>query len=196
MTFLKRYALWILTFLGFPLGSLAAVTIAGSITSLGKGALAGLISGAVLGLAQWLVLRPRGISAYWIAATAAGMAVGTGIAAAITDSGTTTGDLVIRGAISGAAVGIAQAFMLRTRLAILWPITLAATWALAWLITANVIVDKERGYVTFGASGAITATAIAGLVLYGIIRPDFRASSTATDRAIIASAAGVSGGSK
>ncbi len=174
MTFLKRYALWLLTFLGFPLGSLAAVTVVGSITGALTGLLAGAISGAVLGTAQWLVLRPRGISAVWILVTAIGMAAGSSLAALVTSAGTDTGDLVVRGLVSGVVVGLAQAFVLRTRLAALWPVVVGGTWALAWLITANVIVDKERGYVTFGASGAITATAICGLVLYGIIRPDFR----------------------
>ena len=43
--------------------------------------------------------------------------------------------------------------------------TTSAAWALGWLTTANVIVDAERGYVTFGASGALIVTVITGLVL-------------------------------
>lgn len=196
MTFLKRYALWLLTFLGFPLGSLAAVTVAGSITGAVSGLLAGAISGAVLGTAQWLVLRPRGISVVWILATAAGMAVGSGLAALVTSAGTDTSELVIRGAISGAVVGLVQAFVLRPRLAALWPVVVSATWALAWLITANVIVDKERGYVTFGASGAITATAICGLVLYLVIRPDFRGSASPASAAAPAGDEVAAGGAR
>jgi hypothetical protein len=196
MTFLKRYALWLVTFVGFPLGSLAAVTIVGSITSTVTGLLAGLISGALLGTVQWLVLRPRGISPLWIALTSVGMGVGSGLSAAITSAGTSTGDLVLRGLISGAVVGIAQAFALRGRLVLLWPVTVSATWALAWLITSNVIVDKDRGYVTFGASGAITATAICGLVLYGILRPDFRAATPGPQSSSVPAGHSATGGAR
>jgi hypothetical protein len=196
MAFVKGYALWLVTFVGFPLGGLAAVTFVGSITSTVTGFLAGLISGTILGTAQWLVLRPRGISPLWIAVTSVGMAVGSGLATAVTSAGTSTGDLVLRGLISGAVVGIAQAFALRARLVYLWPMTVSATWALAWLITSNVIVDKDRGYVTFGASGAIIATAICGLVLYGILRPDFRSATSGPQSASVPAGHSASGGAR
>jgi hypothetical protein len=38
-------------------------------------------------------------------------------------------------------------------------------WAAGWAITANVIVDAESGYVTFGLSGALLVTIVTGIVL-------------------------------
>ena len=35
-----------------------------------------------------------------------------------------------------------------------------ATWALAWFISASVIVDAESSYAIFGSTGAIAATTL------------------------------------
>jgi hypothetical protein len=38
-----------------------------------------------------------------------------------------------------------------------------------WLITANVIVDAERGYFTFGISGPLLVTVATGLTLRWVL---------------------------
>ena len=61
---------------------------------------------------------------HWIAATAIGIMVGLGVGAATVDYATSLAALVIQGAISGLAVGAAQAVVLRPRLgrlALAWP---------------------------------------------------------------------------
>lgn len=45
------------------------------------------------------------------------------------------------------------------------------SWAAGWLVTTNVIVDAENGYVAFGSSGALMATTVTGLVLRRIFGP-------------------------
>jgi len=51
----------------------------------------------------------------------------------------------------------------------LWTVTVGALWALGWTVTANVIVDADRGYVAFGSSGALVVTVITSLVLRRIL---------------------------
>jgi hypothetical protein len=75
--------------------------------------------------------------------------------------------LVVAGLVAGAAVGLGQGFGFHRgwRVTALWTVTVGASWALGWAITANVIVDADRGYVAFGSSGALMVTVITGLVL-------------------------------
>lgn len=169
-TFLR----WLATFLAFPIGSLLAVTVVGSVDGPVPAAIGGAIAGAVLGAAQWLALRPGGLSPWWIAVTSAALAVGTAAGVAVTGGGTSPAALTALGAIAGATVGLAQGLFQAARghslaAAGLWTIAVAATWALGWLITSRVIIDAERGYVTFGSSGAIVATALTGLVVRRLI---------------------------
>ena len=103
---LKR---WLPTFLAFPLGGLLAFETVGSATDPATAAAAGLLAGAVIGAGQWLALRDHGIDRRWPLVTAAAMAAGSALAAAATGSGTDTSDLVLTGAVAGAAVGAAQA---------------------------------------------------------------------------------------
>jgi hypothetical protein len=44
-----------------------------------------------------------------------------------------------------------------------------ASWTLGWIMTSFVIVDLDRGHFVFGASGAIVATVITGVVLRAIL---------------------------
>jgi len=156
---------WAFTIVAFPLGGLAAVQVGSTQVGFLSAALSGLVAGAVLGTAQWLALRPA-VSAYWIAATAAGLAVGAGLGATVTAQ-TSAGALVVYGLVAGAVTGAAQASLLRRGVAkaALWMLVVAASWAAAWFITAAVIVDEQRGYVTFGLSGAALVTVATGLTL-------------------------------
>jgi hypothetical protein len=157
---LKR---WLPTFLAFPVGGFVAFEALGSVTGAGTAAAAGLLAGAVIGAGQWLALRDEGIDARWPLVTAAAMAAGSALAATITGAGTEVSDLVLTGAVSGAAVGTAQAALLGRPQ---WAAVTAATWALAWLISAGVLAQQaDEGFVVFGSSGALVATVLTGLAL-------------------------------
>src|SRR4051794_10577431 len=78
----------------------------------------------------------------WIAATAIGMAAGLAAGAALVDYGTDRKDVVLIGAVTGAAVGGLQALVLakhRVPRAYLWALANPPAWALGWLITSYVI---------------------------------------------------------
>ncbi|MGJ0223782.1 hypothetical protein ACQUZK_10305, partial [Streptococcus pyogenes] len=50
-----------------------------------------------------------------------------------------------------------------------WAATVGAGWALAWLTSWSIGVDVDRAYHSFGASGALVATAVTGLVLRALL---------------------------
>jgi hypothetical protein len=159
MTF-KR---WLPTFLVFPIGGLLAFETVGSVTNAGTAAVAGLLAGAVIGAGQWLALRGHGIDRRWPLVTAAAMAAGSALAAAATGAGTDVSDLILTGAVAGAVVGAAQAALLNRPH---WAAITAASWALAWLISAGVLAQQaDEGFVVFGSSGALVATVLTGLAL-------------------------------
>jgi hypothetical protein len=162
---------WLPTFLAFPVGGYLAIETIGSRVDPLSAAAGGLVVGALIGAGQWLALRPGRIGRRWAAYTAVAAAGGTALAAAVAGTGTGLGDLALNGLITGAAVGAAQSALLgRAALArVAWTAVTAASWALGWLVTGNVIVDAERGHHAFGSSGAIVATVVTGLALRRIL---------------------------
>src|SRR5215207_10887229 len=140
----RFWAGWGLAFIGFPLGGLAATALVGGVTTPLEGVIGGAATGAVIGLAQWLVLRRRlALTPWWIAATAAGMAAGLGLGIALLGIDTAGITLPLRALVTGAGIGIAQFAILRgssTR-AIVWPLIVAGSWAIGWLVTRAAGID-------------------------------------------------------
>ena len=169
----RWYALWMLTFLGFPAGGASAILLFGSVDGALSGALAGGVAGAIVGAGQWMVLRRHpGVSAAWIAVTAAGLALGDGFGAAITGAGTGIGGLLVTGLVCSVAVGTFQWIVLRriVRGAGIWPMVVAVAWPLGWTVTWAVGVDVERGYAVFGSTGALVFAAITGAAMLLVLR--------------------------
>jgi hypothetical protein len=162
---------WLPTVIAFPIGGELAILTVGSLDGPLTAALGGLLAGAVIGAIQWLALRSRGIGPRWAVAPALGMAVGSALAAILNGAATTTPALVLAGLVTGAFVGAAQATRLGRgrRTAAAWTTLVSLTWGAGWLVTANVIVDTERGYYVFGLSGAALVTMATGLVLRRIL---------------------------
>jgi hypothetical protein len=141
-----------------------------------RGALAGSIAGTVLGAAQWLVLRSRiHQGGWWIPATALGFGAGLAVGTAAVDARTGIDDLIISGAITGAAIGLAQFLVLRrsSRIAALWIPIMAASWPIGWAVTWAARIDVDKGWANFGASGVIVfgiLTAVALFIAPGLLR--------------------------
>ena len=173
---------WLPTFLGFPIGGWIAVQAVDGVDGPLSALLAGVLAGVIIGTAQWLALRSLGIGMKWVIATTFGMAVGSAIATAVTDAATTIPAQTLVGFITGASVGVSQWALLdrNGRSAAFWTVVVSVAWGLGRLVTANVIVDAERGYVTFGASGALVATVLTGLALQPILRSRSSSASAST----------------
>ena len=169
MTPSQRIALrWLPTFLGFPLGGVAAELVVGPIDGLVPALLGGAITGLVLGAVQSWGFGWTGRRAYgWIAATAAGVSAGLALGSALVGYDTTLGDLVLQSAICGLAVATAQTILLRRelgRLAYLWAPALSVLWGIGWAITTSIGVDVESQDSIFGSSGALVVTAATAIL--------------------------------
>jgi hypothetical protein len=165
---LKAWLLWTAGFLAFPVAGLAAEAAAGRIDDAVSALVGGLVSGAVIGTGQWLVARRLlGDPRAWIPATAGAMGIGLLVGAWAVGYGTSLGELALMGVITGIPLGAAQAYLLRGRVANawVWAVAVPLLWALGWTVTTATGVDVERQYANFGALGAITFTALSGIVL-------------------------------
>jgi len=164
----RTVARWMVSFVGFPLGGLTAMVLSGPVDTTLAAIIGGLLTGTVLGTAQALAMRfDRRDLLTWVLATAAGLATGLAIGASVVDFRTGLGDLVLQGAISGLAVGIAQALVLVRRngpVAFLWPAFLAAAWSIGWAVTTAVGVRVEEQFTVFGAAGAVTVTLLTAVL--------------------------------
>jgi hypothetical protein len=165
---LRTTARWMVSFLGFPLGGFAATLVVGAVDNLTAALIGGLITGTILGAAQsWAMGRTGPPALQWIAATALGLTAGFAVGSAVVDYHTNLAALIVQGAISGLAVGIAQALVLRHRfgrLALAWPAALPMVWALGWVVTTSIGIAVDQQFIVFGASGALVVTALTAVL--------------------------------
>jgi hypothetical protein len=164
---LARWGRWLGSFVGFPLAGVTARLVAGNIDSATAAVLGGVAGGVVLGTGQAFIAGvPAADRVRWIAATGFGLGVGLTAGAATVGYRTDTASLVVMGAISGLAVGLAQGFSIamRTTDRVLWAVATPLLWAGGWAITSQVIVDADRQHAVFGSSGALAVSAVAGIL--------------------------------
>ena len=175
-----------MAFVGFPIGGSAAYLLLGPVEAVGTAALGGAVTGAAVGAAQWLVLRRRlPLSALWVAATGAGMAVGMTLGQLVLGDDTATVPLLLRGLLTGAAIGIPQAVLLRGALPtpVIWAAVVTVGWAVAWAVTAAFGVDLARKWTVFGSSGALVFQLVTGLTLAYLLAQAARTRAPAHARA-------------
>jgi len=139
----------------------------------GAALVGGLIAGLVIGAAEWFVLR-RWVSWLWILATSIGMAAGLAAGAALVGYGTSRGDILIMGAVTGLGVGALQALVLaRSRVsgALWWALANPPAWALGWFVTSYVITRNiQDQFTNFGASGTVVFGLLTWLLLAVLLR--------------------------
>jgi hypothetical protein len=166
--------LWPLAILiSFPIGGLIADLVVDGVDSVGTAVAGGLIAGAIIGAAEWFVLR-RWVPWLWIPATSVGMAVGLAAGAALVDYGIDRGDVVLIGAVTGLGVGVLQTLVLARQQipdAWWWAVANPPAWALGWLVTSYVIsTNVKEQFTNFGASGTIVYGLLTWLVLAFLFR--------------------------
>ncbi|WP_406053158.1 hypothetical protein [Kribbella sp. NBC_00889] len=169
--FLRTWLLWTAGFLAFPVAGIAGDLAAGRVDDAPAALLGGLVTGAVLGTGQVLVSRRRLDPRRWIPATAIGMGLGLLLGAAIVGYGTSLGELAVMGALTGIVLGPAQALALpaRTHRRWLWAAALPILWALGWTVTTLGGISVENQFTIYGAYGAVTFSALSGLLLHYLL---------------------------
>jgi hypothetical protein len=168
---LRAWLIWTAGFVVFPLSGLTGMLVVGRVDGPAGAALGGLATGAVLGAGQALASSRRLPLLRWVAATALGMGVGLLVGAHAVGYGTTLAELALMGAVTGAALGAAQALALppNARRRWLWAVAVPVLWSLGWVVTtlAGVAVDEQ--FTVFGATGAVTVTALLGILLQQLL---------------------------
>lgn len=171
-TLLAPWARWTAGFLAFPIAGLAGQAAVGRVDDLLAAVIGGAVTGLVIGIGQSLVgggaIRP----ARWIPATTLGMSVGLAIGAATVGYHTSLVDLALMGVLTGVPLGIAQALALppSTRRRWIWAVTTPVLWGLGWTVTTLAGIDVEAQYTIFGSAGAVTFSALSGLVLHKLLQ--------------------------
>ena len=162
---------WTPTFLAFPIGGLLAKLIFGSANSVLKSVGGGLIVGLVVGLFQYLSLKRYGISTSWVVATVIALAIAGLINSYAFSFKFDTASLAGSGVVAGLLVGVAQSLSQtrEVKFVLIWTISTAVAWSLAWFITSKVIVDPEAQYHVYGSSGALVTTLGLGICLKYIL---------------------------
>jgi hypothetical protein len=133
--------------------------------------LAGLITGAVIGAGQALLSRRRLEPRRWILASALGMAIGLPLGALTVDFRTSLIDLVVMGLVTGVALGLAQAraLPLTARRRWAWAAAMPVLWGLGWAVSTGIGISVGDQFTVFGASGAVTVSALLGLLLQHLL---------------------------
>ena len=170
-SFLRPWLIWTAGFLFFPIAGLAGAGAAGRVDSPLAALVAGLVTGTVIGVGQSLTSSGRLHPIRWTFASVVGMGLGLLLGAMAVGFGTSLGDLAVMGALTGLALGGAQALVLPvgTRYRAAWAAALPLLWALGWTVTTLAGIDVDRQHTIFGASGAITFSALAGALLHRLL---------------------------
>jgi hypothetical protein len=170
-SFLRSWLIWLAGFLAFPLAGLAGTGVAGRVDSPVAALAGGAVAGLVVGAAQALLSRGRLDVRRWAPATAVGMGLGLLLGATTVAYGTSLTDLVLMGALTGAVLGIAQAAALprSARLRWVWAAAMPALWALGWTATTLGGISVDEQFTIFGAYGAVTFSALSGLLLHVLL---------------------------
>jgi hypothetical protein len=173
---------WTAGFLAFPIAGVAGRLVGGRVDDPAAAGLAGLVTGAVVGAGQWLASRGRPRPVPWIVATALGMGVGLLLGGIVVGFQTSLTDVAIMGALTGVVLGLAQTVALpaRTLRRWWWAAAMPLLWPLGWTITTLAGIPMAEQFTLFGASGAVTFSALSGLLLYRLMPP---MRTTATDTA-------------
>jgi uncharacterized membrane protein YjfL (UPF0719 family) len=168
----RFFGLWLLTFLGFPIGGTLAFLVVGPALNPLTALFSGSIAGSVIGLGQWLVLRNLKIGPVWIAVTGPGLGLGLAASMALIGTDNAANPLAMRGIITGLVMGVMQWLVLRQSLpsSMGWPPIMSAAWAIGWTVTRLVGVDLSAGWANFGASGALVFSALTGGMLMVLTR--------------------------
>jgi hypothetical protein len=169
--FLRTWLLWSASFIAFPIAGLAGGAAAGRVDDAGAALVGGTVTGLVLGVSQTLASRGRLDPRWWVPATAVGMGAGLLLGAWAVDYDTSMTHLAAMGALTGLVLGPAQAFALPVRATHRWgwAVAMPGLWALGWIVTTYIGVNVEDQFTVVGVSGALTVSALSGLLLHRLL---------------------------
>ena len=181
---IRNWLIWTSGFLAFPLAGLAGTGVAGRVDNPLAALVGGAVAGLVIGAGQTLASRRRLDLRRWAPATATGMGLGLLLGAGTVGYGTSLADLALMGALTGLLLGPAQALALppTTRHRWVWAASMPGLWALGWSATTLGGIAVDNQFTVFGAYGALTFSALSGVLLLRLLpeRPTTDSAVTST----------------
>lgn len=168
---LRSWLLWTAGFVAFPVAGLAGTAAVGRVDSPVAALIGGAVAGLVIGVGQTLAGWRRLELRKWVPATAAGMGVGLLLGASVVGYDTSLGSLALMGALTGLVLGPVQALALPrgARRRWVWAVAMPPLWALGWTTTTLGGIAVGEQFTIFGAYGALTFSALSGLLLLGLL---------------------------
>jgi hypothetical protein len=105
---------------------------------------------------------------------------------------TTMQPLLLRGLVVGAAIGAAQAALLRgiVPTPTIWAAIVTVGWPLGWAVTAAFGINLAEKWAVFGTFGALTFQLATGLTLAYLLRQSVRPPVPVHERGPVAAAGG------
>ena len=180
----RTWLIWTAGFLAFPLAGLAGTAVVGRVDTPLAALVGGAVAGLGIGLGQTLASRRRLDIRRWVPATGIGMGLGLLLGAVVVGYETSLRDLALMGALTGLLLGPVQAWALPrdTHMRWVWAAALPPLWALGWTTTTLGGIAVDEQFTVFGAYGAITFSALSGLLLLLLLpgRPTAGAPSAPT----------------
>jgi hypothetical protein len=169
----RRWLIWTAGFLAFPIAGIAGTGVAGRVDDPVAALLGGTVAGLVIGAGQTLGSLGRFDIRTWVPATGIGMGLGLLLGAVVVGYGTSLADLALMGALTGLVLGPAQALALPrgTHGRWAWAAAMPVLWAAGWTVTTLGGIAVEEQFTVFGAYGAVTFSALSGLLLLRLL-PD------------------------
>jgi hypothetical protein len=100
------------------------------------------------------------------------MGIGLLLGAAVVGYRTSLPALAVVGAITGIVLGVAQAAALPAAVGHrrwIWAAAMPLLWALGWTVTTLGGIDVAQQFTVFGAYGALTFSALSGVLLHHLL---------------------------
>ena len=171
--FLRPWLLWTVGFVSFPIAGIIGGAVGGRVDSPFAALIGGVATGAVIGLGQGLASSRRLPLVRWILATAVGMGLGLLLGATRRRLRHRAHRPGLDGRDHRAAprrrAGTRAAGAGRSRL--VWAAAMPLLWALGWTVSTLIGIDVDQQFTIFGASGAVTFSALSGALLHLLRRP-------------------------
>jgi hypothetical protein len=170
-SFLRGWLFWTAGFRACPIAGWAGTAGPGRVASPVAALLGGAVTGLVIGAGQALASSRRLDPRRWIPTTAIGMGLGLLLGAVVVDYRTSLADLALMGALTGLVLGVAQTLALprHTYRRWVWAAALPLLWALGWTATTLGMIAVDEQFTVFGAYGAVTFSALSGLLLHRLL---------------------------
>ena len=169
---LRTWLHWLAGTLAFPIAGLAGTAVVGRVNDAGAALVGGTVAGLVIGVGQTLASRRRLDPRRWIPATAVGMGARTAarrVGRRLRHRSWPTWPRWVPSPAWSSAARRRSPCHAAPHTAGAWAVAVPALWALGWTVTTLGGIHVEDQFTNFGLYGALTFSALSGLLLHRLL---------------------------